>query len=58
MIRAIKDIIRQDLIETYCNFFGRKQLIEEKTIQNFEVLSKKHNEIVEHLSFHQILLQI
>jgi hypothetical protein len=47
MISAIKDIIRQDLIETYGNFFGRKQLIEEKTIQNFEVLSKKHNEIVE-----------
>ena len=47
MIRAIKDLIRQDLIETFCNFFGRKQLIDENTIQNFELLSKKYNEIVE-----------
>lgn len=47
MIRAIKDIIKQDLIETYCNFLLRKQLIEKKTIQNFDFLAKKHNEIVE-----------
>lgn len=47
MIRAINDLLRQDLIETFGNLFGRKQLIEGKAVQNFKVLSKKHNEIVE-----------
>ena len=47
MISTIIDLIRLDLNETFGSFFGRKQLIEEKTIRTFEVLSKNYNEFVE-----------